>query len=122
QQEIADFTELGDFLNMPVRYYSSGMLVRLAFAIATSVDPEVLLIDEVLTVGDLGFMQKARARMLEMMSRAHLMVVVSHDLLTLKDLCDKLIWLDHGHIHMQGPSEEVAQAYLDSIAPAAPVP
>jgi ABC-type polysaccharide/polyol phosphate transport system ATPase subunit len=116
QQEIADFTELGDFLNMPVRYYSSGMIVRLAFAIATAVDPEVLLVDEVLAVGDLSFQQKARARMLEMMNRAHLMVMVSHDLNTLQDLCDKLVWLDHGKIRMQGPSREVVAAYQASVS------
>jgi len=116
QQAIADFTELGDFLNMPVRYYSAGMLVRLAFAIATAVDPEILLIDEVLAVGDLAFHQKARARMLEMMDRAHLMVVVSHDLNTLQDLCSRVVWLDHGTIRMQGPAREVVAAYLASVA------
>jgi ABC-type polysaccharide/polyol phosphate transport system ATPase subunit len=118
QQSIADFTELGDFLNMPVRYYSAGMMVRLAFAISTSIDPEILLVDEVLAVGDLAFYQKARSRMLEMMSRAHLMVMVSHDLGTLQDLCSKLVWLDHGKIKMQGPAREVIAAYKDSVAPA----
>jgi ABC-type polysaccharide/polyol phosphate transport system ATPase subunit len=112
---IADFTELGDFLNMPVRYYSAGMMVRLAFAIATAVDPEVLLIDEVLSVGDMGFQDKARQRMREMMARARLMVVVSHDLTSLASLCDRGIWLDHGRLRKDGPIEEVITAYTESM-------
>jgi ABC-type polysaccharide/polyol phosphate transport system ATPase subunit len=108
---IADFAELGDFLNMPVRYYSSGMLVRLAFSIATAIEPEVLLIDEVLSVGDMAFQEKARRRMKEMMARAELMVVVSHDLGSLADLCERGLWLDHGRARMHGPMKEVIRAY-----------
>src|SRR5262249_22579859 len=92
-QAIADFTELGDFLQMPVRHYSAGMLVRLAFAIATAIDPEVLLVDEVLSVGDMAFQQKARQRMREMMAKAKLIVMVSHDLESLSKLCDRGVWL-----------------------------
>jgi ABC-type polysaccharide/polyol phosphate transport system ATPase subunit len=114
-QAIADFTELGDFLNMPVRYYSAGMMVRLAFAIATAVDPEVLLIDEVLSVGDMAFQDKARQRMREMMARAKLMVVVSHDLTSLANLCDRGIWIDHGRVRKDGPIEEVIAAYTESM-------
>jgi ABC-type polysaccharide/polyol phosphate transport system ATPase subunit len=112
---IADFTELGDFLNMPVRYYSAGMMVRLAFAIATAVDPEVLLIDEVLSVGDMAFQDKARRRMREMMARAKLMVVVSHDLPSLANLCDRGIWIDRGRLRKDGPIEEVIAAYTESM-------
>lgn len=119
QQSIADFADLGEFLHSPVRYYSAGMLVRLAFAIATATDPEILLIDEVLAVGDLAFYRKARARMLEMMNRAQLMVVVSHDLVTLLDLCDTLLWLDKGTIRMRGPAREVVAAYQQSVGVAA---
>jgi len=79
-QPIADFSELGEFLNMPVRYYSAGMLVRLAFSISTAIEPEILLVDEVLGVGDLAFQNKARQRMRDMMANANLMVMVSHDL------------------------------------------
>jgi ABC-type polysaccharide/polyol phosphate transport system ATPase subunit len=117
---IAEFTELGEFLKMPVRYYSAGMMVRLAFAIATAVDPEVLLIDEVLSVGDMAFQEKARQRMREMMARAKLMVVVSHDLTSLANLCDRGIWLDHGRLRKDGPIDEVIAAYTESMtAPAA---
>jgi lipopolysaccharide transport system ATP-binding protein len=112
---IAEFSELGDFLNMPVRYYSAGMVVRLAFSIATAVEPEILLVDEVLSVGDLAFQQKARRRMREMMDRAHLMVVVSHDLESLKSICNRAVWMDHGRVAREGPVEEVTDAYEESV-------
>jgi ABC-type polysaccharide/polyol phosphate transport system ATPase subunit len=116
KQAIADFTELGDFLNMPVRYYSAGMLVRLAFAIATAIDPEILLVDEVLSVGDLAFQQKARQRMLEMMARAHLMVMVSHDLGAIANTCNHVVWMDHGQIVQAGRCDEVLAAYRASVS------
>lgn len=110
-QPIAEFSELGDFLNMPVRYYSAGMLVRLAFSIATAIEPEILIIDEVLGAGDLNFQHKARERMLNLMSSARAVVVVSHDLASLSMLCDRVLWLDHGRIHMIGPMDTVIAAY-----------
>ncbi|MCZ2342424.1 MAG: ABC transporter ATP-binding protein [Bacteroidales bacterium] len=116
-QDIADFTELGSFLNVPVRYYSSGMLVRLAFSIATAAEPEVLLIDEVLSVGDMAFQNKARQRMKEMMSSARLMVMVSHDLESIRSLCTRAIWLQQGTIMMAGDPDEVVDAYTESVAP-----
>jgi ABC-type polysaccharide/polyol phosphate transport system ATPase subunit len=114
-QEIAEFSELGDFLDLPVRCYSSGMLVRLAFAIATAVEPEILLIDEVLSAGDLAFQAKAQERMRDMMDRAKIMVVVSHDLARLPQLCEQAIWLDHGRVRQTGPVEEVIAAYTDHV-------
>jgi ABC-type polysaccharide/polyol phosphate transport system ATPase subunit len=108
---IAEFSELGEFLKMPVRYYSAGMMIRLAFSIATSIDPEILLIDEVLSVGDLAFQKKAKARMREMMSRAQLIVVVSHDLASLKDLCQQVVWMNQGKVHKIGPAAEVVEEY-----------
>jgi ABC-type polysaccharide/polyol phosphate transport system ATPase subunit len=116
-QAIAEFSELGEFLNMPVRYYSAGMLVRLAFSIATAIEPEVLLVDEVLSAGDLNFQHKARARMREMMAKAHLFVMVSHDLDSLQKLCDRLVWLDHGRVRRTGPSAEIIAAYRESAQP-----
>jgi ABC-type polysaccharide/polyol phosphate transport system ATPase subunit len=115
KQAIAEFSELGEFLNMPVRYYSAGMLVRLAFSIATAIDPEILLVDEVLSVGDLSFQEKARARMREMMARAHLMVMVSHDLIALEQMCNRTVWLDHGQAVQVGPSDQVIAAYKASV-------
>jgi ABC-type polysaccharide/polyol phosphate transport system ATPase subunit len=110
---------------MPVRYYSAGMMVRLAFSIATAVEPEVLLIDEVLSVGDMAFQDKARARMREMMSRAKLAIIVSHDLGSLANLCDRGVWLDHGRVRDEGPIDDVIEAYKESVhgpAPAEPRP
>ena len=118
EKAIAEFTELGDFLNMPVRYYSAGMLVRLAFSIATAIEPEVLLVDEVLSAGDLNFQHKARARMREMIARAQLFIMVSHDLDSLQRLCDRLIWMDHGRVRRIGPSAEIIAAYQESARPA----
>jgi lipopolysaccharide transport system ATP-binding protein len=112
-KEIAEFSELGDFLNMPVRFYSSGMLVRLAFSIASAIEPEVLLVDEVLSVGDMAFQAKAMQRMRDMMHKASLMVMVSHDLDRLPMVCEKAIWLDHGRIVLSGPVGEVIKAYTE---------
>ena len=115
--EIAAFTELGDFLKTPVRYYSAGMLVRLAFAIATAVEPEVLLIDEVLSVGDHAFQAKAYERMRELMSRSRLMVMVSHDMNSIANMCTRAILLQQGTIVTEGEPGAVVKAYMDSIAP-----
>jgi lipopolysaccharide transport system ATP-binding protein len=112
---IAEFSGLGDFLKIPVRYYSAGMMVRLAFSIATAVEPEVLLVDEVLNVGDQDFQEKARRRMREMMDRAEVIVLVSHDLDSLARLCDRGIWMEQGRIREQGPIEEVSLAYLRAL-------
>src|SRR5438552_1875063 len=113
--EIAEFSELGEFLNSPVRHYSSGMLVRLAFAVATAIDPEILLVDEVLSAGDLAFQLKCRQRMEEMIAKAHLIVMVSHDLETLARFCNRAIWLDHGRIRFAGPTGEVVAAYTEAM-------
>lgn len=113
---IAAFTELGDFLNVPVRHYSAGMLMRLAFSIATAIEPEVLLVDEVLAVGDLAFQHKARARMKEMMDSARLMVLVAHDLATIQEMCTTVLWMRHGQVVMQGPPGYVIDAYTESVA------
>ncbi len=110
-ESIAEFSELGDFLNMPVRYYSSGMLVRLAFSIATAIEPELLIVDEVLAAGDLNFQAKARDRIRGLISSARAVVVVSHDLDSLAQLCDRVLWLDHGHIRQDGAAQEVINAY-----------
>jgi ABC-type polysaccharide/polyol phosphate transport system ATPase subunit len=112
---IAEFSELGDFLNMPVRYYSAGMLVRLAFSIATAIEPEILIVDEVLGAGDLAFQTKARERMQSLMSSARAVIVVSHDLVTLPLLCDRIVWLDHGRIKRIGPAHEIIAAYTQQV-------
>lgn len=109
--QIAEFCELGDFLNMSLRYYSTGMLLRLAFSIATVIEPEILLVDEVLSAGDMAFQAKAQARIKQLLGDARLVVLVSHDLQSIMNLCDRVIWLDHGRIHQFGPAEQVIAAY-----------
>jgi len=114
--EIAEFSELGEFLSSPVRHYSSGMLVRLAFAVATAIDPEILLVDEVLSAGDMAFQKKCRKRMEEMIARAHLIVMVSHDMDALVRFCNRAIWLDHGEIRMAGAAADVVAAYSEVMS------
>ncbi|MFO0967405.1 MAG: ABC transporter ATP-binding protein [Gemmataceae bacterium] len=110
-QPIVDFSELGDFIKLPIRCYSSGMLMRLAFSIATSSDPEILLIDEVFSTGDLAFQQKAEQRMRDFMHRAKIVVMVGHNLGFLQDFCTRCFWMDHGHLKMDGPPKQVIAAY-----------
>ncbi len=109
--QIAEFSELGDFLNMPLRYYSAGMLVRLAFSIATTIQPEILIVDEVLSAGDLAFQCKARARIEQLFDHARLVVMVSHDLQSIASLCNRVILLDHGRIRQIGPAAQVIATY-----------
>jgi ABC-type polysaccharide/polyol phosphate transport system ATPase subunit len=118
--DIAEFSELGEFLNNPVRHYSSGMLVRLAFAVASAIDPEILLVDEVLSAGDLAFQKKCRQRMEEMIAKAHLIVMVSHDLESLSEFCNRAIWLDHGQIRRAGSTDDVIAEYTDAMGGALP--
>jgi ABC-type polysaccharide/polyol phosphate transport system ATPase subunit len=115
--EIAEFCELGKFLDMPVRFYSSGMLVRLAFSIATAINPEVLLIDEVFGAGDIAFQQKAQARMEELLNRAQLLVFVGHGVDAIAKLCSRVIWMNHGQVHLDGPSQRVVDAFKAHMLP-----
>jgi ABC-type polysaccharide/polyol phosphate transport system ATPase subunit len=120
-QGIAEFSELGRFLDVPLKYYSAGMLVRLAFSIASAAEPEVLLVDEALSAGDASFRVKARERIAELKRSARLMVLVSHDLNALPELCSSVAWMERGEIKMVGPGAEVIPAYRASMARAAPV-
>lgn len=115
-QGIADFTELGKFLDLPVNCYSAGMMTRLAFAIATSSHPEILLIDEVFGAGDLSFQKKAEARMKDFMNKARIVVMVGHNLGFLAQFCSRILWLDHGRLMLEGPAEEVVAAYQSHVA------
>lgn len=115
KESIAAFSELGEFMNMPVRYYSSGMMVRLVFSIASEIDPEILIVDEIFSAGDISFQEKARRRMLEVISRARILVMASHDLPTLRSLCTKVIWLDHGQIRAVGAADDVTRHYEECM-------
>lgn len=114
-EEIGQFTNLGEFLDMPVRCYSSGMFLRLAFATSTAVDPEILLLDEVMAAGDAAFIDQARKRMDNLMKRASIVVFASHSLNVLPSFCERTIWLDHGHVVLDGPTTEVTRAYEASV-------
>jgi ABC-type polysaccharide/polyol phosphate transport system ATPase subunit len=113
--DIFEFTELGDYLKIPVRTYSAGMLLRLSFAIATLRQPEILLLDEIIGVGDASFMAKAKARLEKIVSRAQILVVSSHSDHIIRDLCEKVIWLDKGSVAAFGAVDEVLAAYKASV-------
>lgn len=112
-EEIADWTELGDFLDMPMRTYSSGMFGRLAFAVAIHMEPDILLVDEALSAGDARFKTKAMDKMKELVAQARTMILVSHALATVKDMCNDAIWLDKGQVMLRGTPGEVVDAYTD---------
>ena len=114
-QEIIDFSELGQFINIPIRNYSSGMLARLAFSVATVVEPEILIVDEVLSVGDSSFQEKSRNRMMELMGGGTTVLFVSHSIPQIRDICDRVVWLDHGKVKMIGSAEEVCDAYENKV-------
>jgi lipopolysaccharide transport system ATP-binding protein len=109
--EIVDFSELADFLDMPIKNYSSGMQARMAFAISTVVKPDILIVDEVLSVGDAAFQRKCINRINEMLSGSTTLLFVSHDNNLVKHLCKKAIWLRKGEIVLSGSSDEVCDAY-----------
>jgi ABC-type polysaccharide/polyol phosphate transport system ATPase subunit len=114
--DIAEFTGLNEYLEMPVRTYSSGMMLRLTFAVATCFEPEVLLMDEWIVAGDASFIVQARQRIGTFIDKAAVMVLASHDLMTCRQWCTKAIWLDQGRIKEFGPVEDVIAAYQTGIA------
>lgn len=109
--KIVEFSELGSFIDQPIRTFSSGMMMRLAFSIATQINPEVLIVDEILSVGDSHFRQKSERRMREMMSSGTTVLMVSHVLGQIRSLCDHVVWLDHGKVVMDGDTKTVCDAY-----------
>ena len=110
-QAIIDFSELGAFIEEPIRNYSSGMMMRLAFAIAAVVEPEILIVDEILAVGDADFQQKSRERMIEMMGGGTTVLMVSHDIQQIRQLCSRVLWIEHGKVVALGETQCVCDAY-----------
>ena len=104
-QEIVDFSELHDFLEVPVQNFSSGMVARLAFSIATIVDPEILIVDEILSVGDIAFQAKSEAKMLSMIGGGTTVLFVSHSIEQIKKMCDTVVWIEHGVVQKIGGKE-----------------
>jgi ABC-type polysaccharide/polyol phosphate transport system ATPase subunit len=115
-EQIHEFTGLREFAEMPLKYYSSGMYMRLAFAIATEVDPDILLIDESLGVGDAAFKDKAKARLRGLFERTKAVVLVSHEMESLRQLCTRGLWIEHGKLVADGPIGEIIDRYLQSVA------
>ena len=109
-EDILAFADIGRFVDLPVRSYSTGMRARLAFSIVTSVDPDILLIDEALSVGDVGFALKCRVRVRELCARGATVVIVSHDLTAIREMCERTIWIHEGHIGADGDPASVAEA------------
>jgi len=109
--EIAEFTELGDYLKMPLRTYSTGMRVRVSLGVVTSIDPEILILDEGIGAVDAEFMKKARVRLQDLVKRSGILVFASHSNEFLAQLCDRALWIDHGEIKMDGGIEDVVTAY-----------
>ena len=111
-EHIVQFAELDDFIDAPVRTYSSGMVARLGFAVASDVDPDILVIDETLGVGDERFQMKCAARLDEFRGRRTTLMLVSHDMHSIVRLCGRAVWIDHGSVRQMGPAAEVADAYV----------
>ena len=108
---IVKFSELEEFLDVPVKNFSSGMTAKLAFSIATVVNPEILIVDEILSVGDIKFQEKSKGKMLEMIKGGTTVLYVSHSLESIKDLCDKVIWIEHGKLIKMGNAKEICDEY-----------
>ena len=109
--EIVEFAEIGEFVDMPIRNYSSGMMARLAFSIASVVQPEILIVDEILAVGDVAFQEKSYNRMKELMSGGATVLFVSHDIDKIEEMCDKVIWLEQGKVVAEGSAKQICNKY-----------
>lgn len=112
EPEVIAFAELEEFIDTPVKYYSTGMYMRLAFSLATAMQPDILVLDEIFSGGDAAFMAKAKARMYALIDQANIMIMVSHDHLLVKSLCNRVLWLDHGKLIADGSPDEVVDRYL----------
>ena len=111
--EIVDFAEIREFLDVPLKNYSSGMTARLGFAIATIVKPDILIVDEVLSVGDISFQKKCEKRMNEMLKDGVTLLYVSHSIESVKELCDHVLWIEHGEVQMAGNTDEICNQYIE---------
>ena len=112
-ENIVEFSELRDFLDVPIKNFSSGMTAKLAFSIATVVEPEILIVDEILSVGDIKFQEKSKNKMLDMIKGGTTVLYVSHSLQSIKELCDKVVWIEHGKMIKMGPAKEICEEYYE---------
>jgi lipopolysaccharide transport system ATP-binding protein len=111
-EEIIEFSELGDYINLPVRIYSSGMLLRLAFSVSTSITADILIMDEWLSVGDGAFAERASARLRGLVDESEILIIASHDRDLIEKTCNKVVWLEHGHIKKIGPNKDITSEYF----------
>lgn len=114
-EEIVEFSELRDFLDVPVRNFSSGMVARLAFSVATIVDPEILIVDEILSVGDIAFQQKSENKMRSMIEGGTTVLFVSHSLVQIEKLCDRVVWLENGTVKKIGEPKQICEEYKQFV-------
>ena len=114
ESEIITFTDLGEFIDMPVKYYSTGMYMKLAFAIATAVRPDILILDELFAGGDVEFIERAQSRMQTFVDQSSILVFVSHQASLIEKLCNRVVWMDHGAPIMDGEATKVLNCYLSS--------
>ena len=112
EEDVAAFAELSDFIDLPVRIYSAGMVVRLGFALATAIKPQILLMDEWFLAGDAAFMEKAQVRLETMVRSAEILVLSTHQVKIVRDWCTRVLWLDQGQVRADGPAKEVLEQYL----------
>lgn len=120
--QIFDFAELREFADTPIKYYSSGMAQRLAFSIATEIDPEILLLDEIFSAGDIHWMEKAQRRMRDLIDRTSILVLVSHSMELIQTYCDRAIWLEAGKLVMEGTPDQIVKAYSSAAAAGSATP
>lgn len=113
--QIINFADLGEFIDYPIRTYSTGMKARLAFSMISHIDPEILIIDEALSVGDANFSSKATARIKEICARGKIVIIVSHGMQSIRDICNRCLWMENGRVIMDGTPEAVTKAYIDSV-------
>ena len=113
-EEIVEFSELGEYIDYPIKNYSSGMRAKLGFSIATLVNPDILIIDEILSVGDIKFRRKSSEKIESMMKEGVTVLLVSHSIGQIRKICDKCIWIENGHLIMEGEANEVCDAYIKS--------
>jgi ABC-type polysaccharide/polyol phosphate transport system ATPase subunit len=114
-KEIIEFSELSEYINFPIRTYSTGMYLRLAFTIATSIAPDILIMDEMIGAGDASFIEKARIRTMDLIEKTKIMVISSHDMQIMSDICNRGIWMEKGKIRMDGEINEVIKAYHENL-------
>ncbi len=114
EPEVITFAELEDFIDTPVKYYSTGMYMRLAFSLSTAINPDILVLDEIFNGGDAKFQEKAKKRMYSLIDQASIVIMVSHDHALIESLCNRVIWIDHGKLIADGPPEKIVPRYLAS--------